>query len=710
MASNSRNSPNHTKMNNVIKKAIRSIIMLSFPGMIIAAEPADTLNRTLHEVTVEAARLIRTADKDIYMVPSDLKRRASNSLMLINDIGIPSLMVNQVMKQITSYGDEIQIRINGRKTGIDELLATNPREIARIEFIDNPGLEYGGASAVLDVIVRHPDYGGSFMTDNMQGLKIGFGNYQATANINKGHSQWSANAVGELRNHIGMYREYDEKYLLPDGTAVTRAENSSRGNFDRKLIKYSLDYNYLKPDTTNIFVKINMNRLAAEGKALHGLMTSSINDITTVMHDASRAHSSQPAANFYIDQRLPRKQTLILNLKASVAHDKSRHIYSECDEATEEQFTDIDNNIHSRTFTISANTQYRKKWNVASLTAGVNYAHTYERSIHYRSAGTMTRHYTDNINAFAEYGSRFSSKLTFTAGVEARYITRHSPGDSHSVNSFQAAPRISLNWRACDASRWSISIKTSTTSPGASQLSPIIQEIDGFQIQQGNPDLHTYTTYKGKLTYKYAFQRFTFQARTSLDYSRHPIMTYYTWKDDKILQSWANDGYLTRWNIQLSPSLVIIPNAVTINANIGYRRQWSSGQGYNHVHNSLYGIGTLNGMYRNLFASFIVNIADTYLSGEKLERGENFTMAAVGFRNNLFSIGLTMFCPFSQYSSSSRLISKFATQYQTERSHSVERMLMVTLSFNTSWGRKVKTSERLIDDDIQHEAVKAASR
>lgn len=697
-------------MNTLQKYVLYTIAMVSASGTIIASEPTDTMSRTLHEVTVEAARLIRTADRDIYTITPDMKRRASNSLMLINDIGIPSLMVNQVMKQVTSYGEDIQIRINGRKVSVDELLATNPREIVRVEFIDNPGLEYDGASAVLDVILRHPDYGGNVMTDNMQGIQVGFGNYQATANINKGHSQWSANANGELRNHIGMYREYNEKYLLPDGTAITRTESSSRGNFDRKLIKYSLDYNYLKPDTTNIFARINMNRIANEGKGLHGLMTSSVSDITTAMHDVSRTMSSQPGANFYIDQRLSRKQTLILNLKASVARDKSRHIYSETDDATGAQLTDINNNIHSRSFNISANSQYRKKWKVASLSAGINYAHTYERSIHYQSAGAITRHYTDNLNAFTEYGSRFSSKLTFTAGAEVLYITRHTQGDNHSVSTFQAAPRISLNWRACDASRWSISLKTSTKSPSATQVSPIIQEIDGFQVQQGNPDLHSYTTYNSKLTYKYGLQRFNLQARTSVDYSRRPIMTYYTWMSDKILQSWANDGYLTRWNVQLSPSLIIIPNALTLNGTIAYRRQWSSGHGYHHVHNSVYGIGTLNGTYRNLYASFLINVADTYLSGESLERGENFTMASAGFRNHRFSVGLTMFCPFSKYSSSSKLISKFASQYQVERSHAAERMIMVTLSFNTSWGRKVKSGQRLIDDDIQHEAVKAAAR
>ena len=58
----------------------------------------------------------------------------------------------------------MQIRINGRVSSIDQVRALLPETIKRVEWMDNPGLRYGGANYVLNFIVTNPTVGGSLQT------------------------------------------------------------------------------------------------------------------------------------------------------------------------------------------------------------------------------------------------------------------------------------------------------------------------------------------------------------------------------------------------------------------------------------------------------------------------------------------------------------------------------------------------------------------
>ncbi len=48
-------------------------------------------------------------------------------------------------------GQSVQLRINGRESSIEQVRALLPETIRRVEWIDNPGLRYGGANYVLNL-------------------------------------------------------------------------------------------------------------------------------------------------------------------------------------------------------------------------------------------------------------------------------------------------------------------------------------------------------------------------------------------------------------------------------------------------------------------------------------------------------------------------------------------------------------------------------
>ncbi len=171
-------------------------------------------------------------------------------MQLLNNLMIPTLNVNDAFGSISAAGQSVQVRINGRESTIDQVKALLPESIKRVEWIDNPGLRYGGASYVLNFIVANPTVGGSLMLQARPALNCAWGNYQANAKFNIGRSQWEAGGYFKLTEGIKAHREYTETFTRPDGHELTRTETPLSGKINNSQGAAWLSYNYIKPDTT----------------------------------------------------------------------------------------------------------------------------------------------------------------------------------------------------------------------------------------------------------------------------------------------------------------------------------------------------------------------------------------------------------------------------------------------------------------------------
>ena len=192
-----------------------------------AEEISDSAIFQLHEITIEAPSLIRKIDKDIYFVNEVTQNQASSALELIRLVHIPQLSVNEVLGTLSSSLGSVQIRINGRKASLEQLKTVNKNYIHKIEWINNPGLRYGESTdAVLNVIVKNPQAGGAFNIAVLEGLSMFFNNASLNLILNQGPSQWTVGAWSSIRRNLEMYREYNESYLLPDGSLIQRTQLS----------------------------------------------------------------------------------------------------------------------------------------------------------------------------------------------------------------------------------------------------------------------------------------------------------------------------------------------------------------------------------------------------------------------------------------------------------------------------------------------------
>ena len=145
-----------------------------------------------------------------------------------------------------------------------------------MEWIDNPGLRYGGASYVLNFIVANPTLGGSLQLMSRPALNEAWGFHMANAKFNFGRSQLEIGGNFKLTNKIKTHRDYSETFTYPDGTTLTRKETSRGGSLDNSQSNAWVSYNYIKPDTTVFVAGLNMWQNLTDKWLYRGIM--SMND------------------------------------------------------------------------------------------------------------------------------------------------------------------------------------------------------------------------------------------------------------------------------------------------------------------------------------------------------------------------------------------------------------------------------------------------
>lgn len=137
--------------------------MLSIALAVIISATAQNANDTvtsenLQEVVVKASRKIQKGDT-LSVIPSDNQRKfCSTGFELLRSMMLPGLRVNAITGELSlSDGGSALVLIDGRPVDRQDVLALRPKEIARVEYIQDPGPEYGydqSLGAVINVIMK----------------------------------------------------------------------------------------------------------------------------------------------------------------------------------------------------------------------------------------------------------------------------------------------------------------------------------------------------------------------------------------------------------------------------------------------------------------------------------------------------------------------------------------------------------------------------
>lgn len=84
-------------------KTLLTILLVIFCVLCAIAEPQDSIAvQELQEIVIEAPKVIRKADMDVYHPSRSAVDNSQNGMQLLNNLMIPTLAVNDALGTVTA--------------------------------------------------------------------------------------------------------------------------------------------------------------------------------------------------------------------------------------------------------------------------------------------------------------------------------------------------------------------------------------------------------------------------------------------------------------------------------------------------------------------------------------------------------------------------------------------------------------------------------
>ena len=672
-------------------KKIIILIAVLLCALCVAAqsEPVDSLPaQELREIVIEAPKVIRKADMDIYHPSKSAVEASKNGLQLLGNLMIPTLTVSDALGSIQAAGQSVQLRINGRESSIEQVRALLPETIRRVEWIDNPGLRYGGANYVLNFIVSNPTVGGSLMAMARPALNQAWGFYMADAKFNTGHSQWEIGANLKLTDNIKTHRDYTETFTYPDGSSLTRDETSKGGSMDNTFGNLWASYSYVKPDTTVFMAEFGMFHKFTDRFLYNGLLSLSDGSDDILLTDSHGDQGNTPSLSLYWQQNLARKQMLIVNFNSSFYFGRSYSDYLErLPDAIDpwDYITSINTEIKDWNQAYALEANYIKNWENGRLTAGASYTANRNRSRYDNLDGRIFHQRQDKAYFFTEYFHRFG-KWTATAGMGLQYTDFMFKETGQGNHSWSPRPQATVTYALNQNHNFRLNFTTWQSTPSLAETNIVPQQLDGFQWRVGNQNLKTANSFM--LTFRYGFNlprvngSFGVRAFTS----PNAITPLLFWEDNKL----------------------IIPGWLTASGYLQYRMERMRGTGYD-IHNSAWsGNAQLRLMHWGFVLSGQYVRSQRSLWGEKISWGEDLNIIELSYNLKSWQFGAGIIMPFGKYDQGSMSLSRWNRNEQHMRLDM--RMPYITVNYNLQWGRQKRGADKLVNISADADRSTAGGR
>lgn len=682
--------------------------VLILPLMASAQEPEDSSPSTeLQEIVVEAPRVIHKADMDVYHPSQSAVDASANGMQLLGHLMIPALSVSDALGTIKSAGESVQVRINGRESTVEQVRALRPESIKRVEWIDNPGLRYGGAAYVLNFIISNPDAGGSLMTEARPGLNQAFGFYMADAKFNSGHSQWGVGGLFKLTDGIKVHRDYRETFLLPDGTLLSRNESPLGGEVDNSHTNAWLSYSYIKPDTTVFMAEFGWQSKVSDKCLYRGLLSMSDREDKLLLTDSQGNSGNTPGLSIYWQQRFRGRQTLVVDFNSSFysGHTFSDYIEQRPDAAG--YLTDIHTYIRDRNQAYGVEADYIKEWSHSRFTAGASYTANRNRSQYENLDGSVFHQRQDKVYLFAEYFRRLG-KWTLTAGMGAQYTSFLFRESGRGNHSWSPRPRATVTYSPAAGHDLRLTFTSWQSTPSLTETNTVSVQLDGFQWRVGNPDIKTADSYMLLFSYRFNLPRVSATFGVRAFTSPNAITPLIMWSGDKMVTTYENSRGLQNLSFFIAPYVEIIPEWLSASGYLQFRMERMRGTGYDIRHNCWSGNASLRLSHWGFDLEAQYVRAQRDLWGEKISWGEDINIISLNYNLKDWQFGAGIIMPFGKYDQGSRSLSKWNRNEQHMRLDM--RVPYIQVTYNLQWGRRNQGTQKLVNVDAAADRSSAGGR
>ena len=533
----------------------------------------------LGEVMV-SANLQKKADRWVFYPSDAIKRQSTDAYDVLQRMALPDLQFDLMNRTLSSQkGGALQIRINGMPSNQSDLAALQPQDIARVEYIDNPGIVYG--DGVVAVLLVHTKRGYEGMQGGVQianALTAKQGNAYAYFKLIGLKKQLSIKANIHYKNVGGVFTNSNKTFRYPTSDMTLNAQGDDR-TYRLRGGSIQLEYNRLL-DERNSFFNVMANYTTSYRPENVSASRVQHNDAPFFYEELlTKDKTHNVSLDLYLDKQFASKANLLANLTVTyIGSDYHRAYNKVYHAAAQPAFTnayDVDGQ-HKSIIGEIVFKQPLSKWHNLSLGTYNRLSDT--RNTYEATNGTSpTSLFNFNNYDYIELSGTLG-KLNYSVG--GGYSFYRTKNDSLMASYHFFRPSLTLSYSLSKAFRLQYYLGINPVEPQLAMLSSFVQTQSEYELRKGNPHLKPYQAYINQLSLSFRKHETTASISTYIQYSSHPFTNnppIYDAATNMFVYTLANQHSFTHLQVRLYASQSLFSQALKLSGWLTLNRYINNG-------------------------------------------------------------------------------------------------------------------------------------
>lgn len=644
---------------------------------------------TLEEVTVKASKVVNKPDGMI-IYPTEAQKQASNNgYTFLDKLTLANLRIDNINHSITAIDNRgsVQLRINGIVVDKQEMLALNPKDITKIDFINNPGVRYGeGIAYVINIVTHRTESGYTIGTDLTSALTTLQGDGMVYGKRNKGKSEWT------LSYDINGYRFKGSKstqlaeYTLNDGSIYTIERNDAESI--RKAIAHEAKLTYNWADSTVTVFQASLSGAfnnAPDNYKLKDIIDGS-RQYRATSRDDDKSYS--PVLDIYFFRQFTPRQSITANAVGTYISTQTSSYY---DEGTPYQYE-----VDGKTASLLTEVVYENRLKPFTLSTGLNYSYKYTKNDYRGDASSLTKTNNNRLYAFAEIKGMLK-QLRYTLGTGASYI--HYTQNGHRYNYWTFHPKASLTYQFNNNLQLSYTYQMRDVVSRIAMTSDATVRTNSMEWTVGNPDLKPSHDMDHRLQLSYNTQRLQTLVEGYYKQCLKPNMAHYERTDNnQFIYTQINQKEIDALDVMAYASYWLLPEKLQMAANGGIYRCFNFGYDYTHCYTSWYYAGSITAYLGKFTLQGYVDNGNRFLEGESKGYNGAYSVLKASYTWRDWQFSLSWGNPFNSHYKSyeNKLLNRNLYKHTIGYSKDSGNQVSLNISWRINRGSRHKSAEKTI--------------
>ncbi len=489
----------------------------------------------LAEIVITANNIEQFADKTTYRLTEKDKDSFSNALSALQII--PGLQVMDLSLHTTS-GKSVKVLINGINSEESDLAVLKPQDLLRIDYYDIPPARFAtaGLGAVVNLITRKSNRGGTMALNTQNAFTTGYGNNVVNFKYNFKNSQLGLKYNINYRNCNKRLLDENLEYEFNELTykKEKKGENSPY-KFEDQLFEVS--FNNQKTDNYVFSVKFSLADFNQRKKSKQFITQYAPEHLEKMGLSVDKNKNFSPNIDLYFNKTFSSEHEVLLNLVGTYFDSDYNYNYEEIVNQQPDFITST--RIEGDKYSFIGDLLYSYSFKNNKISTGIKYSHGTSKQDMVNASTMHTESKNDELIAYAELVGNVK-KLSYKFSVGGDYSKFNSQTLNKDYNFTAFKPSLFLNYNLNKKSAINLSYQMNTINPTLAELSPSLYMIDYKYAYSGNPDLKPYNKHNIELFYFFNQGDFLFTTDVSVSYARNPILTFFKTEQNHILETIDN--------------------------------------------------------------------------------------------------------------------------------------------------------------------------